>query len=81
MYEVYTADELKEMHLRATANDFLKRIEKDEVKDVRALGTKLTKETSKALNKELIETTIKNTVKDYKELPVNINNKEAKYPD
>lgn len=41
----------------------------------------MTKETSKSLNKELIETTIKNTVKDYKELPVNINNKEAKYPD
>ena len=81
MYEEYTEDELKEMHLREKENDFLKRIEKDEVKDLRALVTKLTKETSKSLNKELIETTIKNTVKDYKELPVNINNKEAKYPD
>ena len=81
MYEEYTEDELKEMHLREKENDFLKRIEKDEVKDLRALVTKLTKENSKSLNKELIETTIKNTVKDYKELPVNINNKEAKYPD
>lgn len=81
MYEEYTEDELKEMHLREKENDFLKRIEKDEVKDLRALVTKLTKETSKSLNKEFIETTIKNTVKDYKELPVNINNKEAKYPD
>ena len=32
MYEEYTEDELKEMHLREKENDFLKRIEKDEVK-------------------------------------------------
>lgn len=81
MYEEYTEDELKEMHLREKENDFLKRIEKDEVKDLRALVTKLTKESSKSLNKTVIESTIKATLKDYKELPVNLNNKNAKYPD
>ncbi len=81
MYEEYTEDELKEMHLREKENDFLKRIEKDEVKDLRALVTKLTKENSKSLNRDLIESTIKSTLKDYKELPVNINCKDAEYPD
>lgn len=81
MYEEYTEDELKEMHLREKENDFLKRIEKDEVKDLRALVTKLTKESSKSLNKTIIENTIRATLKDYEELSVNLCNKNAKYPD
>ena len=81
MYEEYTEEELKEMHLREKENDFLKRIEKDEIKDLRALVTKLTKENTKSINRSLIEDTIKNTIKDYRELPVNLNNKNAKYPD
>lgn len=81
MYEEHTEEELKEIHLREKENDFLKKIEKDEVKDLRALVTKLTKENSKSLNKRVIEETIKASIKDYKELPVNINNQSAKYPD
>ena len=50
MYEEKTEDELKEYHLREKENDFLKKIEKDELNDVRKTAVKLARE-----NKELKE--------------------------
>lgn len=41
MYEEKTEDELKEIHLREKENDFLKRIEKDELNDIRQTAIKL----------------------------------------
>ena len=79
--EEHTPEELQEMQLREKENDFLKAVEKNEVKDLKALVTKLTKENASNINKNTILDIIKSTVKDYKELPVNLNNKNAKYPD
>ena len=77
----HTPEELEEMQLREKENDFLKAVEKNEVKDLRALVTKLTKQNASNINKNTIVDLIKSTVKDYKELPVNLCNKNAKYPD
>ena len=44
MFEEYTEEELKEMHLRLKENDFLKKLEKDEINDLRKLNTNLAKE-------------------------------------
>ena len=41
MYEEKSEEELKEMHLREKENDFLKKIEKDELRDLQATATKL----------------------------------------
>lgn len=81
MYEEYTEDELKERHLREKENDFLKRIEKDEVKDLRALVTKLSKESQNNFTSEDLKTLFEATNKEYKELPVELNNKSEQYPD
>ena len=48
MYEEKTEEELKEIHLREKENDFLKKIEKDELKDLQNTTTKLARR-----NKEL----------------------------
>ena len=79
--EEHTPEELQEMQLRDKENDFLKAVEKDEIKDLKALVTKLTKQSVSNTNKDAILDIIKSTVKDYKELPVNLDNKNAKYPD
>lgn len=44
MFEEYSEEELKEMHLRLKENDFLKKLEKDEINDLRKLNTNLAKE-------------------------------------
>lgn len=41
MYEEKSEDELKEIHLREKENDFLKKIEKDELNDIRQTAVKL----------------------------------------
>lgn len=41
MYEEYTEEALKEIHAREKENDFLKRIEKDELNDIRQTAIKL----------------------------------------
>ena len=51
MYEEKTEEELKEYHLREKENDFLKKIEKDELNDIRHTAVKLARE-----NRELHET-------------------------
>lgn len=50
MYEEKTEDELKEYHLREKENDFLKKIEKDELNDIKKTTIKLARE-----NRELKE--------------------------
>lgn len=50
MYEEYTEEELKEMHLRLKENDFLKKLEKDEINDLRKLNIKLAKELNNIKN-------------------------------
>lgn len=50
MYEEKTEEELKEYHLREKENDFLKKIEKDELNDIRHTAVKLARE-----NRELQE--------------------------
>lgn len=44
MYEEKTEDELKEIHLREKENDFLKKIEKDELNDIKQTAVKLARE-------------------------------------
>ena len=44
MYEEHNEEELKEYHLREKENDFLKKIEKDELNDVRRAATDLARE-------------------------------------
>lgn len=51
MYEEHTEDELKEIHAREKENDFLKRIEKDELNDLKQTAIKLAKR-----NKDLEQT-------------------------
>ena len=77
--EEHTPEELQEMQLREKENDFLKAVEKNEVKDLKALVTKLTKEKG-AFDKKAIVDLIKSTNKDYKELPVEINCTNPDYP-
>ena len=43
MYEEHTEEELKEIHAREKENDFLKRIEKDEINDLRQTAIKFAK--------------------------------------
>lgn len=80
MYEKYSEEQLSEMHLRIKENNFLKRAEKDEIKDLKAIIANLAKNKSTDFNKikEIIEDITK---KEYKELPVNLNNQDNKYPD
>lgn len=52
MYEEYDEEELKERHLREKENDFLKRIEKDELKDIQSTAVKLAQENN-ALKQQL----------------------------
>lgn len=51
MYEEYTEDQLKEIHAREKENDFLKRIERDEINDIKQAATKLAKENYDLKNK------------------------------
>ena len=44
MFEEYSEEELKEMHLRLKENNFLKKLEKDEINDLRKLNTNLAKQ-------------------------------------
>lgn len=44
MYEEKTEEELKEQHLREKENDFLKKIEKDELNDIKKTTVKLARE-------------------------------------
>lgn len=82
MYERYSEEELKEMHLRIKENNFLKKAEKDEIKDLKAIIANLAKKSNATIDfdkfKEIVETTTK---LPYKELPVNLNNQTNKYPD
>ena len=50
MYEEYTENELKDMHLRLKENDFLKKLEKEEVEDLKKLNIKLAKELNNLKN-------------------------------
>ena len=50
MYEEYTEEGLKEMHLRLKENDFIKKLEKDEINDLRKLNIKLAKELNNIKN-------------------------------
>lgn len=79
MIEEHTQEELKEMQLREKENDLLRNIEKDEIKDLKALVSKLTKKTAGISNDKIVEL-FKSTNKEYKELPVNITNTNAEYP-
>ena len=79
--EEHTPEELKEIQLREKENDFLKTIEKDEVKDLKQLVIKLTKEQMKSsISEEKLIEIIKITNKDYKELPVNTKCTKPEYP-
>ena len=51
MYEEKTEEELKEIHLREKENDFLKKIEKDELRDIQNTAVKLARK-----NRELEQT-------------------------
>ena len=80
MYEKYTEEQLAEIHLRIKENNFLKKAEKDEIKDLKAIIAKLAKRQEVDIDKfrEIVESTTK---KEYKELPVNLNNQDNEYPD
>lgn len=80
MYEKYTEAQLKEMHLRIKENSFLKKADKDEVKDLKAIVAKLSK--NKTIDFDKVKEIIEDiTKKEYKELPVNLNNQDNNYPD
>lgn len=55
MYEEYTEEELKEMHIRLKENDFLKSVEKDEIKDLKKVNVSLAKQIIE-LKQQLIST-------------------------
>ena len=78
--EEHSDEELQEMQLREKENDFLKAVEKNEVRDLKQLVIKLTQQNSKLITEEKLVELIKSTNKDYKELPVNINNSNPTYP-
>lgn len=80
MYERYSEEELKKIHLRIKENNFLKKAEKDEIKDLKAIIANLAKKSTTTIDnfKEIVEATTK---MPYKELPVNLNNQDNKYPD
>lgn len=44
MYEEHSEDQLKEIHAREKENDFLKRIERDEINDIKQAATKLARD-------------------------------------
>jgi len=70
MYEEKTEDELKEIHLREKENDFLKRIEKDELNDIRQTATKLARK-NRELEQQLLNiSTIEVDLGDYKPIEV-----------
>lgn len=79
--EEHSQEELQEMQLREKENDFLKAVEKNEVRDLKQLVIKLTKEQIKSsISEEKLVELIKATNKNYKELPVNISNIKPDYP-
>ena len=78
--EEHSDEELQEMQLREKENDFLKAVEKNEVRDLKQLIVKLTQQNSKLITEEKLVELIKSTNKDYEELPVNTNNGNPTYP-
>ena len=79
--EEHSQEELQEMQLREKENDFLKAVEKNEVRDLKQLVIKLTKEQmTNSISEEKLVELIKATNKDYKELPVNIKDVKPDYP-
>lgn len=78
--EEHSDEELQEMQLREKENDFLKAVEKNEVRDLKQLIVKLTQQNSKLVTEEKLVELIKSTNKDYKELPVNTNSSNPTYP-
>lgn len=80
LIEEHSDEELQEMQLREKENDFLKAVEKNEVRDLKQLIVKLTQQNSKLITEEKLVELIKSTNKDYKELPVNTNSSNPTYP-
>ena len=79
--EEHSQEELQEMQLREKENDFLKAVEKNEVRDLKQLVIKLTKQQmTNSISEEKLVELIKATNKDYKELPVNLNSSKPDYP-
>ena len=80
MYEKYTEEQLEEMHLRIKENNFLKKAEKNEIKDLKAIIANLAKNKSVDYEKfrEIVESSTKT---EYKELPVELDNQDNNYPD
>ena len=78
--EEHSDEELQEMQLREKENDFLKAVEKNQLRDLKQLIVKLTQQNSKLITEEKLVELIKSTNKDYKELPVNTNNGNPTYP-
>ena len=64
MYEEYSEEELKEMHLRLKENDFIKKLEKDEINDLRKLNVKLAKENFKLSDKIVTIESLKDIIKE-----------------
>ena len=64
MYEEHTEEELKEMHLRLKENDFIKKLEKDEINDLRKLNVKLAKENFKLSDKIATIESLKDIIKE-----------------
>ena len=54
MYEEHSIEELKDIQSIQKENDFLKMVEKDEIKDLKALNVKLAKTISDLKNKKEI---------------------------
>ena len=80
MYEKYNDEQLNEMHLRIKENNFVKKAEKDEIKDLKSIVAKLAK--NKTIDFEKVKEIIEDITKNpYKELPVNRNNQDNSYPD
>lgn len=70
MYEEKSEDELKELHLREKENDFLKRIEKDELNDIRQTAVKLARR-NRELEQQLSDVSnIEVNLGDYKPIKV-----------
>ena len=64
MHEEYSEEELKEMHLRLKENDFIKKLEKDEINDLRKLNVKLAKENFKLSDKITTIESLKDIIKE-----------------
>lgn len=78
--EEHTQEELQEIQLREKENDFLKAIEKNEVRDLKQLVIKLTQQNAKKFDEQKLVDLIKKTYKDYKELPVTVDCAKPEYP-